>query len=278
MSFKAVFTDRAQFFAFVIGFHVTCLSWLDLYAVLSTLKCTLSRILEDRKNRTIKREKSQSLVIKSLLNTPLRFNELRKETGLSSRGLNETLKLMKNYNVVEPVIIDNKSKYRLTKDGENLIEKYLFLSFDIEQIRFRDGMHFRDYSTMCNTIIPQSLPWGIESDLTVDAEIHSLNLLTSKDVIEIEELIFRKISKNIHKNNIDEKKKGKMVLGFCIDYPNLIKSIEKQSLDYINNISKEELNLNDKYNDDPESLTKKEFKRMNDLRVKTYGKINGLNL
>ena len=151
------------------------------------------------------------------------------------------------------------------------------MSFDIERIRFRDGLHFRDYSTMCNTIIPQFLPWGIESDLTVDNEIHSLNLLTPNDVIEIEELIFQKISKNIPKENLDRKLEGKMVLGFSIDYPNLIKSIKKQSLDYINNISKEELTLNDKYNDNPESLTKKEFKRKNDLRVKTYDKINRLN-
>ncbi len=108
----------------------------------------MSRSLEDRKNLTIKREKSQSLVVKSLLNTPLRFNELRKKTNLSSRGLTETLKLMKTGNIVEPVIIEDKPKYRLTKEGENMIEKYLYLSLDIDQIRFRDGVHFRDYSTL----------------------------------------------------------------------------------------------------------------------------------
>jgi predicted transcriptional regulator len=238
----------------------------------------LSRSLEDRKNLTIKREKSQSLVVKSLLNTPLRFNELRKKTNLSSRGLTETLKLMKTGNIVEPVIIEDKPKYRLTKEGENMIEKYLYLSLDIDQIRFRDGVHFRDYSTLHHSMSTESLPWGIESDLTIDNEIQSLNLLTPKDVIEIEELVFRKISKNILKKNIDKELQGKMVLGFSIDYSNLIESIKKQSLDYINNISKEEVNLNQKYNDEPESLTKKELKRLDILRKKTYEKIKKLNL
>jgi hypothetical protein len=46
----------------------------------------------------------------------------------------------------------------------------------------------------------------------------------------------------------------------------------------MNNITKEELKLLSKYEDDPESLTKKEFKRMNDLRIKTREKIKKSNL
>ena len=69
-----------------------------------------------------------------------------------------------------------------------------------------------------------------------------------------------------------------MILGFTINYSELIKSIKNKSLDYMNNITKEELKLLSKYEDDPESLTKKEFKRMNDLRIKTREKIKKSNL
>ena len=74
------------------------------------------------------------------------------------------------------------------------------------------------------------MPWGIESDLTLDKEMNELNLLHPKDVIAIEELVFKKIAKNIKKRKLNEEQFGNIVLGFRIDYSELVKSIKENSL------------------------------------------------
>jgi len=229
------------------------------------------------KTINMKRERSQNKIINSLKKEPKRFTDLKKETGLSDAGLNETLKVMKKENVIETILVDDKQKYRLTKKGENVIEKFLYLSYDIDEIRSRYGEHRRDYSTLYNTIVASGLPWGIESDLTLDNEVKDLKLLQPKDVIEIEELVFKKINNNLKKKKLKKVQFGKMVLGFSIDYNELVKSVEGKSLAYINNMSKEEVRLLGKIDGSPDSLTEKEGKRLVVLRKKTYEKIKKLD-
>jgi len=223
-----------------------------------------------------KREKSANKIINSLKKEPKRFTELQKETRLSAVGLSDTLKVMKNYNMVETILVNDKQKYRLAKKGE-IIEKYLYLSYDIDVIRYRYGLHYRDYSTLWNSILASQLDWGIESDLTVDNEIKDLKLLSPKDVMDVEELIFRKISNNIKAKKVKKVEFGKMVLGFSIDYNELIKSIEQKSLDYINHMTKEEIKIVNKIDGSPDCLTEKEGKRLVVLRKKTYEKIKKLD-
>ena len=64
-----------------------------------------------------------------------------------------------------------------------------------------------------------------------------------------------------------------MVLGFSIDYNELIKSIEQKSLDYINHMTKEEIKIVNKIDGSPDCLTEKEGRRLKVLRKKTYEKI-----
>lgn len=224
-----------------------------------------------------KREKSANKIINALKKEPKRFTDLQKETRLSAVGLTDTLKVMKNYNMIETILDGKKNKYRLLKEGENIIEKFLYLSYDIDEIRFRYGKHRRDYSTLYNTILASRLPWGIESDLTLDNDIKDLKLLQPKDVIEIEELVFKKINNNLKKKKLKKMEFGKMVLGFSIDYNELVKSIEEKSLAYINHISKEEIKLHNKFDGSPDSLTEKEYIRLEELRKKTYAKIKKLD-
>jgi len=222
-----------------------------------------------------KREKSVNKIINALKKEPKRFNELQKETGLSAVGLSDTLKVMKNYNMIETILVNDKQKYRLGKKGE-IITKYLYLSYDIDAIRYRHGMHERDYSSLWNSILASQLHWGIESDLTVDNEIKDLKLLSPKDVMDIEELIFRKISNNIKAKKVKKVEFGKMVLGFSIDYNELIISIKQKSLDYINHMTKEEIKIVNKIDGSPDCLTEKEGKRLQVLSKKTYEKIKKL--
>ena len=103
-------------------------------------------------------------------------------------------------------------------------------------------------------------------------------LLSSGDVSDIEEFIFEKLSKNIPKKQLDDKKIGNMVLGFDINYQKLLDSIKQQSLLYSKHITKEEKRLLEKMDDDIESITVKDHKRLDILRKKTYEKIKKLNL
>lgn len=230
-----------------------------------------------QKTFSMKRERSKSKIINSLQKEPKRFKDLQKETGLSAVGLSDTLKVMKDDNMVETILAGGYNKYRLTKKGETIIEKFLYLSYDIDAIRSRYGEHHRDYSTLYNTIVASGLPWGIESDLTLDNEVKDLKLLQPKDVIEIEELVFKKIYNNVKKRKLKKIQFGKMVLGFNIDYNELVKSIEGKSLAYINHMSEEEVRLLGKIDGSPDSLTEKEGKILVILRKKTYAKIKKLD-
>lgn len=223
----------------------------------------------------MKRERSMNKVINSLQKGSKRFKDLEKDTKLSPAGLNDTLKMMKKENMVELILVEDEQRYRLTKKGETIIEKYLYLSYDIDVIRARFGNHYRDYSRLWNTILATGFHWGIESDLTLDKDIKNLNLLQPKDVMEIEEIIFKKIKYNIRERKSDIKY-GKMVLGFSIDYNELVKSIQEKSLAYVNHMSKEEVKILEKFDGSPDSLTEQDNKRLEILRKKTYEKIKNM--
>lgn len=224
------------------------------------------------------REISLNAILNELKNKPLGFGDLVKSTGFSEAGLNENRKILLERKLIEPIIQNGKKVYKITKKGITLSGTYPYLASLIDKIYSRDGRTFSDYSTMMGSIMSSGLPWGIESHLICDRTIEKFQLLSSKDVSEIEQLIHEKISINIKKNKLKKGQVGKMVLGFDIDYNALFESVTKQSLVYLKHITKEESKLLNKYEDDPESLTQKEFKRMNELRIKTREKIKKLNL
>ena len=69
---------------------------------------------------------------------------------------------------------------------------------------------------------------------------------------------------------------GKMVLSFSMDYNEIRKSIDQKSLEYMENMSKEEANLIMKKVEDPDEFTDKEGKRWIALQKKTLEKIKKL--
>jgi len=220
----------------------------------------------------IKREISVNKVIRELRKGAKRFTDLKEDTGLSLAGLNETLKMMKQNRIIEKNLIDKKQLYRLTGKGEKYNPS---ISYDVTPIQLRSGSNYRDYSRLRMDIRSRDLDWGIESVMTVDKDIENLGLLEPKDVMEIEELIYKKMKGNMIKNKkiINN---GKMVLGFSMDYNEIRKSIDQKSLEYVENMSKEEAKLLLKYSDEPENITDKDVKRLETLREKTYEKIKKL--
>ncbi len=224
------------------------------------------------------REISLNAILNALKNKPLGFGDLVKSTGFSEAGLNKNRIILLERKLIEPIIQNGKKVYKITKKGITLSATYPYLARLIDEIHSRDGRNFSDYSTMMGSILSSKLPWGIESHLICDKDVEKLQLLSSKDVSEIEKLVYEKISNNIKKNKLNKQQVGKMVLGFDIEYDALFESIIQQSLLYLKHISKEEHIFLNKYENDPESLTEKEFKKMSDLRTKTRKKIKKLNL
>lgn len=224
-----------------------------------------------------RRERSRNKVLNSLKNEPKRFKDLEKDTKLSPAGLTQILKLLKNEKVLDLTLIDGKSYYKLTKKGMLSLDDIINLANDVNTIRLREGKHFRDYSHLWGSIISSKLPWGIESDLTLDKNLDELRLLGNSDVEDIEEFIFKKLCKNIKKKKLNKEETGQIVLGFSIDYSKLIESIKENSLAYIKNMSKEEGKLLEKINIYPDRMTKEDWNRWEKLRLETYKKINVLS-
>ena len=225
-----------------------------------------------------RRELSRNKVLNSLRKSPKRFKELLADTELTPSGLNEIRKILLDEKLIEHILIDGKEGYGITKKGTISLANYPYLAYLIDNIHSRDGRYHSDYTTTTGSILFLNLPWGIHSDLTYDKDIEKLNLLSPKDVLEIEKLLFEKISYNIKKKKLNKEQIGKMVLGFDINYVEVLKSIKEKSLAYSDNSFKEEWDLRLKLGGDPEDLTEKEHKKLSALRKKTYEKINILNL
>jgi|SaaInlV_200m_DNA_6_1039755.scaffolds.fasta_scaffold12390_2 hypothetical protein len=228
--------------------------------------------MERKEEIPAKREKSAYKVIIELRKGAKRFKDLEEATRLSPAGLNETLKMMKKNRMIEKNIVDKKQLYRLTGKGENYNPS---ISYDITPIQLRSGSNYRDYSRLRMDIRSRGFDWGIESVMTVDKDIENLKLLEPKDVMEIEELIYKKMKNNMIKNK-KIVNNGKMVLGFSIDYNEIRRSIDQKSLEYVDNMSKEEARLIMKRNEDPEEFTDKDEKRWLLLQKKTFEKIKKL--
>ena len=225
-----------------------------------------------------RRELSRNKVLNSLRKFPKRSKELLKDTGLSVAGFNEIRKILLDEKLIDHTLINGKEGYTITKKGITTLKNYPYLAYLIDNIHSRDGRYHSDYTTTTGSILSLNLSWGIHSDLTYDKDMGKLNLLSPKDVIEIEKLLFDKISNNIKKKKLHKEQIGKMVLGFDINYIEVLKSIKEKSLAYCDNSFKEEWDLRLKESGDPEELTEKEQKKLSALQKKTYEKIKKLNL
>ncbi len=196
----------------------------------------------------------------------------------SSATLAKHIKELLRTREIEPSIQNGKRVYKLGDKGIiNLADIMLAISY-LKNIKKRGGGIQYDYSHLEGSIISSSLPWGISSYLVMDNDLKNTKLLTREDVGDIEKLIFNKIKHNIK----NEKQKeivtqGNFQIGFNVDCVQLLESINADSLEYYAIMSKEEGNLLSKIDDDPESVTSEDIKRLESLREKTYKKIRNKN-
>jgi predicted transcriptional regulator len=217
----------------------------------------------------LRREKSRNKILFALKEGSKRFVDLKRETGLSPRGLNDIRKILLEEGLIQQ---DNSKAYELTEKGkESSVNASQFNAKT--EIKIDLNYSIWDYSTMNGGLSALSLPWGISSELIRDKKINHSEILSQKDVGEIEELMFKKMVMNKVNEKYFDKRNKKMVISFELDLEKVSESIEKQSLEYVENITDEEKNLLAKYEHDPESVTPKEIQRMTILREQTYKKI-----
>ena len=217
-----------------------------------------------------RRQRSRNKVIIALKSEPMRFKDLLEKTKLSAAGLDEIRKILLEEKEIVRELDGKKTVYRLSDKGKKSLDTVFLISHDIDKIVKNEGIHHPHTSENTIQLSLSNLPWGIDSDMIVDKEIDSLNLLSSSDVSDIEEFIFQKLSKNIPKKQLDDKKMGDMVLGFSINYQKLLDSIKQKSLLYSKHMTKQERKLLEKMDDDIESITDKDRKKLETLRKKTY--------
>jgi DNA-binding HxlR family transcriptional regulator len=162
-----------------------------------------------------------------------RFKDIKEMTSLSPMGLTKILSGLEEEGLIGRKAEGRWSSYILTRKGEKMLFKMTTLDMIIGKIQDNGGKYHHDYSGAKASMELSGNIWGIQDDLVIDKEIGDKdNPLLPGIVRSTQAYIFREI-KSAAKNNLiklDEKKKGQMVLGFVIDYDDLVKSINDDSL------------------------------------------------
>lgn len=235
-------------------------------------------------HQQIDKRKNQDKILESLQSEGKSYTQLELELtskltpeskpAFSSTTLAKHIKELLATREIEPAIQNGKPVYKLGDKGIINPSDIMSAINYLKNIKKHKGYILYDYSHLEGSIISSSLPWGISSYLVMDDNSKNIKLLTKEDVGDIEKLIFNKIKHNI--KNVKQKGiviQGNYQLGFNVDYAQLLESINADSLEYYAIMSKEESNLLSKIDDDPESVTSEDIKRLESLREKTYKKI-----
>ena len=174
------------------------------------------------------REENRNKILSLLNKESQRFSSLEELTGYSPAGLTKILYELLEKKKIIKIVKDNKLFYSIKKGIR--LDEILFLGRILYEIKERGGKIYIDYTQSREDLPPEKVPWGIESHLVLDKNIDDKNLnpISKKDVTEMEQWLFKKIMKKVKKKRIkvDEEQEGTIVLGFRIDYSELISGIK----------------------------------------------------
>ena len=174
------------------------------------------------------REENRNKILSLLKESPQRFSSLEELTGYSPAGLTKILYDLLEKKKITKIVKDNKLAYSLKK-GIRLGE-ILFLGRVLYEIKERGGKIYIDYTHSREDLPEEKVLWGIESHLILDKNIDGKNLnpISKKDVAEMEQWLFKRIMKKVRKGRLktDEHQEGTIVLGFRMDYGELISGVK----------------------------------------------------
>jgi len=204
---------------------------------------------------------------------PHSFSKLEESTQLFPGTLNAVLNDLEGDKKIERIAHEGKMAYAITKKGRGTIVELGILGVEATDVMQKGGVYLEDYSNWRGTMYFYDLPSGMQDDLILDKNLKKLNPITKETASELHKLLYRCIKEDAKKRRIhlDGTKDGKVILGFNIDYKGLVKSIEEQSMDYLEIMSDREENLWAKI--ESGTLKKKERDELDKLRQMTRVKL-----
>ncbi len=189
------------------------------------------------------KELNRSGIMTCLKDEAKRFKDIKQITGLSPMGLTKILAGLEEEGLIGRKTEGRWSSYVLTRKGERMLFKMTTLDMIIGKIQDDGGKYHHDYSSAKASMELSGLVWGVQDDLVIDKEIGEKdNPLSPGTVRSIQSHMFQEIKSDVKNNliKLDEKKKGQIVLGFVIDYDDLVKSISDDSLVQYRKIAEKE--------------------------------------
>jgi len=202
------------------------------------------------------------------------FNDLQRLVKYYPGTLTSLLVDLDSEGKIEQVPHERKLAYTITKKGKNAYIELGFLGVDVTEIMHNDGIYHDDYSNEYGGMLYYwQLAWGIQDDIVYDKSLQKLNPISKDTARAVNELLYHCIKEDVRKRKIslDTKKNGKIILGLTIDYQDLVKSINEQSMYYLENMSKKERDLFDKVGD--RTMNNSEKEELEKLRKQTKAKI-----
>jgi len=157
---------------------------------------------------------------------PLRFKDLKEETGLSQMGLNAILKRLMKNGRIEKTLYENHEAYQLTRKGLNYVKGMWMILYEIYEMQNRKTTY--DSSYFSNT----DINWS--SLIEVESPYINYNSFIKKISNEYRELILKSIKDKYIKENEDktyslalaEELKGKHIIAFEVDFDSIRKNLE----------------------------------------------------
>ena len=231
-------------------------------------------LVEKRRYESGKRNMRADQLLKFLESGPKTFGQMEETLDLWPATLTRLLNDLDELEMIRPIRHQKKQAYSLTKKGLIDVQKTGLLGMNTIRILENGGVYFEDYSGMQGTMWGTQLSWGTMDDLVLDKRLKKINPITKETAKKIQEVLYNLIREDIKKRKItiDNTTDGSIIFGFQISYKDLIKSTFEQSLEYLDNISKRELDLLDKM--DSSSISEKELKEFKDIRKKTQEKLH----
>jgi len=215
----------------------------------------------------------------SILNTlsehgPQTFNGLQRLTNYYPGTLSSLIYDLDSEGKIKRIIHQGKSAYTITKKGKGTIIEVGILGVEVTEAIQKGGICHDDYSyENLEMKYHWQLAWGIQDNIVIDPNLKNLNPISEKIARAVNELLYQLIKEDVKKKivTLDPTKSGKIIFGLTIDYQKLVKSINEQSLYYLENMSKEELDFFNNIGD--RGLTPTEQAQLDEMRKKTKAKI-----
>lgn len=180
------------------------------------------------------KEENRNKILRLLNDKPRTFKELLEQTGFSPMGLTKMLRELKEQKKIGKKSKSRTSPYVLGTGNSTTAKELLFLGDTISEIRNNDGRYYIDLSCHTGSELSEfGMPWGIYSHLFVSKELREkkLNPLWYLEMLNIEQNIYENILQKVDKEKfyLDDDAKGKIIVGFEINYELLVKSIKSHS-------------------------------------------------